>query len=402
MLRICRPTSAAFAVAALAALVFLSRQPSTSELLATIHGMRLDLGAQLREQSSLLREHGTQLRALGEKVDEHGTQLRALGEKVDEHGAQLRALGEKVDEHGAQLREHGAQLTSLAETAVTPAIGARLEECSRVSVVAALVFSYADPAVFKMQCSAVPLPESVAAQLGSPGASASTFFLTSAHCFVEVDALVYANVTLSYLRVLYPCRLVEAFIAPPQADAAPYVASDCLDLAVLHCPGAVPVAPTRLSSIHYAAHTPAVLIGFAEGLHLDRAMTADTPSAPDVAAATTALHTKVSRLSSSFQAPGQSREAATRGCCAAQGLGADGPLPAAYSPPTWSSSLGFVDTSPWGGMSGGAVMDTHCGLFGIIERRSRLAMGGVFIRLVPEVLQRIAQAITRFTLSVSA
>jgi hypothetical protein len=358
----CRPTSAAFAVAALAILVVLSRQPSTSELLATIHDMRLDLGAQLREQSSLLREHGAQLRALGEKVD-----------------------------------EHGAQLTSLAETAVTPAVGARLEECGRASVVAAVVFSDAEPAEFKFQCSAVPIPESVAAQFGSLGASASTFFLTSAHCFVEGDALVYTNVTLWHLRVLYPCRLVEAFIAPPQADAAPDVASDSLDLAVLHCPRAVPVAPARLSPIPYAAHTPAVLIGFAEGLHLDREMTADTPSTPIVAAATSALHTKVSRLSSSFQAPTLFGGAATRGSCSEQGLGADGPpLPAAYSPPPWSSSLGFVDTSPWGGMSGGAVMDTHCGLFGILERRSRLAVGGVFIRLVPEVLQRIARAITRF------
>jgi hypothetical protein len=355
-------------------------------------------------------EHSAQLRVLGEKVDEHSAQLHALGEKVDEHGAQLHALGEKVDEHGAQLRalgekvdEHGAQLTSLAETAVTPAVGARLEECGRASVVAAVVFSDADPAVFKFQCSAVPIPESVAAQLGSPGASASTFFLTSAHCFVEGDALVYTNVTLWHLRVLYPCRLVEAFIAPPQADAAPDVASDSLDLAVLHCPRAVPVAPARLSTIPYAAHTPAVLIGFAEGLHLDRDMTADTPSAPKVAAATSALHTKVSRLSSSFQAPTLLVGAATRGCCSAQGLGADGPpLPAAYSPPPWSSSLGFVDTSPWGGMSGGAVMDTHCGLFGILlERRSRLAVGGVFIRLVPEVLQRIARAIARFQQAVA-
>jgi hypothetical protein len=44
-------------------------------------------------------------------------------------------------------------------------------------------------------------------------------------------------------------------------------------------------------------------------------------------------------------------------------------------------------------MSGGAVVDTQCGLLGITERRSLFATGGVFIQLIPVVLDRIFQAI---------
>ena len=338
--------------ASILAFVALWMSPSASpELVAAINGLRLDVGAL-------------------------GTQLHALDVKVGAQGAQLRALNEKVGE--------------LAETAVTPAVGARLEACGRASVAAAFIFLDTDPSKLHEQCSAVPLPEAVSAQLGSPGASASTYFLTAAHCFLKDGAIVGVNVTLSYLRVAYPCRLVETFTAP--APAAPYAAGNDLDLAVLRCHGAVPVAPTRLSSIVYAAHTPAVLAGFAQGMHLDHAMTAGMQNASGAEVVTYALHTKVSRLSSSFQTPVEL--CSVGGCCGgAQGLGKDGPPPAAYSPGPWSSSLGFLDLSPWGGMSGGGVLDTQCGLHGIIERRSLLAVGGMFVRLTPDVLERILRAI---------
>ena len=43
-------------------------------------------------------------------------------------------------------------------------------------------------------------------------------------------------------------------------------------------------------------------------------------------------------------------------------------------------------------MSGGAIADTRCGLFGIISQRSLYAPGGQFVRLLPAVLERVKAA----------
>ena len=338
------PLAAALALAAL--WVPPLAAPAAPELLAAINGLRLDVGALGAQLRSLDEKFGK----LDEKVGALDEKFGALDEKVGEqgslllkHGAQLTALDEKVGALDEKVGEHGAQLTALAETAVTPAVGARLEACDRASVVAAFIFLDEHPARVHEQCSAVPLPGAVAAQLGSLDASTSTYFLTAAHCFMKHGEVVGVNVTLSYLRVSYACGLLESFAAP--APAAPYAAGFNLDLAILRCHGAVPVAPTRLSSILYAAHTPAVLVGFARGLHLDHAMTAGVPDAAGVEVATYALHTRVSRLSSSFRTPVE--KASVSGCCGAQGaMGEDGPSPAVYSPGPWSSSLGFLDLSP--------------------------------------------------------
>jgi uncharacterized protein YoxC len=348
-------------------------------------------GTQVREQGAQVRELGTQVRELGTQVRELGTQVRELGTQVSEQGAQVREHGALLREHSALLREHSALLAGLAETAVTPAVGARLEACSRTTVVAAFVFFDAHPAKFE-QCSAVPLPENV---LGSPGAPASTYFLTSAHCFMNKDGeIVSNNMTLSFMRAVYKCRLLKNFMAPP-ANATSVAASDKLDLAVVRCPVAVPIAPARLSLTPYAAQTPAVLVGFTRGVHLDYQMTAGLKFS-DLEYETYALHTKVSRLSSSFQMPDSMAGLYGSSGSSSLVVAEDGPLPAKYSsvlPVPWSAATGYVDLSPWGGMSGGAVTDIHCGLFGVTERRSVYAVGGTFVRLVPEVLTRIALAI---------
>ena len=379
-----------WAALAAAVLAFMWRPPSASpELLAALNSLRLDVGAiaaQLSEHGVLLREHGVLLSEHSVLLHEHSAQFREHGVLLSEHSVLLH-------EHSAQFREQGMQLTALAEIAVTPAVGARLESCSHASVVSLLVYLDADPAMVHEQCSAVPLPDAVASALGSPGASASEYFLTSAHCFMKNGTYVGTNATLSYRRIIYRCGRVATLMAP-RVDGQPSVPGPDLDLAVLRCPGAVPVAPTRLSTAVYAAHTPAALVGFAQGEHLDFAMTAGLPGAPGADLITFALHTRISRLSSSFQTPEKS--VGLSGCCgSAQGLNASEPLRAADVPAQWSAAFGFTDLTPWGGMSGGAVIDTHCGVFGITERRSLNAAGGKFIRLVPEVVARIVREITR-------
>lgn len=52
-----------------------------------------------------------------------------------------------------------------------------------------------------------------------------------------------------------------------------------------------------------------------------------------------------------------------------------------------------MDTVPEQGMSGGAVVDSQCGLLGVTEGRSVYGEGGKFVKLSPSVVQRILAAI---------
>lgn len=54
---------------------------------------------------------------------------------------------------------------------------------------------------------------------------------------------------------------------------------------------------------------------------------------------------------------------------------------------------GFVDTSPEQGMSGGAVVDLQCGLWGITESKSTFGgVGGSFVLLSPTVMAMVQAA----------
>ena len=54
-----------------------------------------------------------------------------------------------------------------------------------------------------------------------------------------------------------------------------------------------------------------------------------------------------------------------------------------------ASYTGFLDTVPEQGMSGGAVVDSQCGVLGVIGE------GGVFVRLSPSVVQRIMAVVEK-------
>jgi hypothetical protein len=56
-----------------------------------------------------------------------------------------------------------------------------------------------------------------------------------------------------------------------------------------------------------------------------------------------------------------------------------------------TSDIGYVDYAPPPGMSGGAVVDMHCGLLGIIQGAE--GDGGTFVRFTPSVIQRIMAAV---------
>ena len=358
------PTSPALLALGVAVLAVLGAQLSAaSRLLAAVGGLRVDVGA------------------LGARLDDHGRQLGALGARLDDHGRLL-------DDHGRQLGALAAAIVTLAEAAVTPAVGARLEECGRSSVVSAFVFL--ESGLAHQQCSAVPLPGTVDGRRAQ-NASSSSYFLTSAHCFMEDGNLVASRVALSYRRVMYACSLHSSFAATPPVDD---LAEPSLDLAILHCSnGGVPISPTNLASTPYAAHVPAAVIGFTRGEHHDHDMTAGWPEELGNNR-TYALHTKVSRLSSSFQTPDMRNLTVAGGIIGVSGVVTEGGLPTSpASFPSSKSSVGFIDLSPFSGMSGGGVFGSYCGLFGITRQRSVFGTGGEFVRLIPSVLARISRAV---------
>ena len=336
--------------------------------------------------------------------------VKDMGKQLDDHGKQLADHGKQLADYGMLLGALGETVLTLAEAAVTPAVGARLEACGRSSVVFSLVL-LASGKIFK-QCSAVPIPGTVAAAHGQPpGASSSTYFLTSAHCFMEGAEPVAALTNISYRRRTYACSLLDNFAVHPHEPS--------LDLAIVRCPDDVPISPTSLSAMPYAAHAPAAIVGFTRGWHHDLDMTAGGLGDNN---AIFALHTKVAHLSSSFPTPdfggsgsaggnntggnnpgGNNAGSGNAGGGSAGGGGGGGTgggggadggfVEDGLTTESSQSSSGYIDLSPLIGMSGGAVFDMHCGVFGITERRSHFGWGGSFVRLVPGVLGRISRAI---------
>jgi len=57
----------------------------------------------------------------------------------------------------------------------------------------------------------------------------------------------------------------------------------------------------------------------------------------------------------------------------------------------WAPAAGFVDANPEQGMSGGAVVDSHCGVLGITELQSAFGQGGRFVRLVQHISEWAAR-----------
>jgi hypothetical protein len=239
------------------------------------------------------------------------------------------------------------------------------------------------------------MPAVLASALGLPDLRASTLFLTAAHCFFDDATLVGGPSSVAFDSALYNCSLAahlyKPLLVPGQLglDYAP----DSLDLAVLRCSVGVPIPAPLLTEVPYTAHSPAALVGFARGQHLDPRLETHATFQNSGVRKTYALHVKVSRLSRSFQTPETpSATAFDTASSASSGFVEDAMPPLFYAPASSDSRAGFVDLTPWGGMSGGAIADTRCGLFGIISQRSLYAPGGQFVRLLPTVLERVKAA----------
>ena len=111
-----------------------------------------------------------------------------------------------------------------------------------------------------------------------------------------------------------------------------------------------------------------------------------------------ALHTKYTRLSSSLQTPVPvAKSVEAQSAQQARGYTEDSLAPTAFTPVAEGAApTGFVEMSPWEGMSGGAVIDMGCGLMGVTESRVVSAPGGTFVRLSPAVTQRVEGTMSSF------
>lgn len=200
----------------------------------------------------------------------------------------------------------------------------------------------------------------------------------------NTTAVVFKKAIIHYGSGAHACSLLAHFVRAPPADS--------YDLALIECP-TIAIPPSRISARPYVLQTPAVMIGYSQGMHVDASVTFTTTKIVDGVETVTpyAPHTKFTRLTDSIQTPPP--DAATvSSASASRGFTEDG-LSAPLYVVAAASAGGYLDHSPPGGMSGGAVMDTDCGVFGVTERRSVHAQGGQFVLLTPEVVLLLAAAI---------
>jgi hypothetical protein len=266
-----------------------------------------------------------------------------------------------------------AQLAELASAQVVPRVRRELELCAGHTA----LFIVSRNLTALRHCTTVPMPRKFLAP--AHPSSASHFFLTSAHCFFDSGkawAQLGRLASIFHNDKEYPhCQLVS-----PLARLG---TGQVLDLAVVACPKALPVAPPALSllSSHAASHEAVAMAGFSLGMHSEETKQVQLPGA----SSTYALHVRMTRLSSSLQLLSP----------------AEGALPRAVAgsnrtPPFYGFSMvqGFLEDRSQVGMSGGPVLDVHCRVLGTIERQSPHGQGGAYVSLnEPRVQLWVAEVV---------
>ena len=292
----------------------------------------------------------------------------------------------KVDKDRAQDKQELLQaIGEVSDAVVTAATSDRVYACARGAAV--LLHTKWAELASPMQCSAFPL-------FSEQPQKDSTIFLTSAHCFGNTtrDGAAFVSTTMLYFRpTLQPltCSLVHNFFCHPIAPAACTAAAPSMDLAIVRCAEPVPVPSTRLSALPPQHFQRVFLYGYSDGLNLDPGLEFQYEGEKR----RSVLHLKLVRLAPSIQFP---RPPDISNCTTVQLLSA-APSSAGASGEgaalPLASHQGFLDTVPEQGMSGGAVVDSQCGVLGVTQSRSLFGEGGVFVRLSPSVVKRITAAL---------
>ena len=312
-----------------------------------------------------------------------------VAERRHEAAERRHEAAERRHEEG-ELR-HKSLLQSIdqiSDAVVTGTTSERVYACAKAAAVLLYTPSWAGSNSTNRLCSAIPF-------FSAQPQAESTHFLTSAHCFTDIaeDGAAFANATTLYYRDLKrSCFLEHHFFCHPSASAACSAAMPSMDLAIVRCPEPVPAPSTRLSTLPQEHFQRAFIYGFSDGLNLDPLLEYKHHDS----ARRAALHLKFARLAPSMQTPlplnvtnattEQLLSGAAASSAAAGSQGTALPL---------ESYQGFLDTVPEEGMSGGAVVDSQCGLLGVTEKRSVFGEGGGFVKLSPSVVQRILAAMDK-------
>jgi hypothetical protein len=317
--------------------------------------------------------------------------LLAIG-KISEARAQdkqelLQAIGEISEARAQDKQELLLAIGEISDAVVTAATSDRVYACARDSAVLLLTkwAELAEP----MLCSAFPL-------FSAQPQESSTFFLTSAHCFGDIyrDGAAFASTTELHFRTLTrPCSLVHHFSCHPSASAACTAAAPSMDLAIVRCAEPVPVPSTRLSALPSQHFQRAFLYGYSDGLNLDPNLEFQHVGRHVVRQRKSVLHLKLARLAPSIQYPLGLNISNTTTVQLLSAVPSSGGASGEGAEQKLASYQGFLDTVPEQGMSGGAVVDSQCGVMGVTQSRSVFGEGGVFVRLSHSVVQRIRAAL---------
>ena len=317
--------------------------------------------------------------------------FESLSARIDNLSANLSA---RIDSLSTRVDNLSTRVDELSESVLTPVVSERVDHCSQKMVLFAVVTIKTIPIIVK-QCSAVPVPALLAELVPFADAASSTFFLTSAHCFANTtdpaNPVLLGDKAVVQIANSTGCVLIKQFlyIHPDDTGARTHI-----DVALVHCESPVPVPPPALSDLPYLANTRVALVGYSQGVHLNNSLS-NFVTAMNITTSY-ALHTKHTRLTNSLQTP-STATAEELPVPPSRGYTEDSLAPiAAYAPVAAGSELpsGYVEASPWEGMSGGAVIDMRCGLVGITEGRAKHAFGGQFVRLTPDVLQLATRALS--------
>ena len=276
-------------------------------------------------------------------------------------------------------------LQQLAEAVVTQDVSTRVDDCAPST---ALIMGIKPADKNGSHCTAVPMlsPPPLSPYLAGSSSSSSSFFITAAHCFVSKGVLSVPpgmKVSVWFDFVTYDCALIGF----PLPD---------LDLAMVYCAIPVPVPPTTLTSKPYRSRLSVAMLGHSlgEDIFSGNKMLYD--------GGLVVQHVRHTYLATSIQHPRAptdlNHQPNSSSLEVITGHEVGGIHVASSTPPSRHQvASGFLVDSPEPGMSGGAVVDMHCGLLGITSAKSVWGVGGIFVRTTPYVAGELLAFVKHFT-----
>ena len=329
------------------------------ERFAESKAFEVETGRSLKAFKAEFREFKAEIREFETEFREFETEIREFETEFREFETEFREFETEFREFGAEFQ---GRFLEFSEAVVTSSVHERLDSCAENMTLILIAPFYANTSQ-DLVCSAVPMFSA-----GVAADAHTNLLFTSAHCFMSISeplapaAPVVTTAKVFYNRAVYRCSLVRHFFSGPDF-------LNSMDLAIVRCGDNLTVASPALTTLPPRPRQRVAMFGFSPGRHLD----------PRLVYHDSALHVRVTSLAPSLQLPGPA--SAGTALARVHGSGAAPTLRPA-------GSVGYLQASPEGGMSGGAVVDMQCGLLGVNEARS-IGTGGSFVLFSAAVVERI-------------